>query len=186
LYHTLLRQGFTELDSLNRTRTFSFVFKKNDSVAFKPTYLFSEGLNDLPVLSVDLPMTDTLGSITSPWFGPASSWDSLFWAGLNIPEPNGQQSDTVTTSVIGRKKDGTTQLLFTLNNTQQTHALIAAKSIDAAVYPYIQLRQTTADSDNATPYPLDYWRVIFNPAPEGVMQTGEYFNFNQGCANRIV
>lgn len=177
LYHTLLRQGFTELDSLNRTRTFSFVFKKNDSIAFKPTYLFSEGLNDLPVLSVDLPMTDTLGSITSPWFGPASSWDSLYWAGLNIPEPNGQQSDTVRTTVIGRKKDGTTQILFTLNNTQQAHALVATNSIDAAVYPYIQLRQTTADSDNATPYPLDYWRVIFDPAPEGVMQTGEYFSF---------
>ena len=177
LYHRLKQQGMYDIDSLNRTRTFSFVFQKNDSTRFKPTNLFSEGLYDLPVLSVDLPMTDTAASITSPWFGPAKSWDSLYWTGLSVTEPNGKVSDTVRTTVIGRKKDGSTQTLFSFNSTQQTVAFTAANAIDASLYPYIQLQQTTFDSDNATPYPLDYWRVIFAPAPEGAMMTGDYFQF---------
>lgn len=177
LYHRLKQQGMYDIDSLNRTRTFSFVFQKNDSTRFKPTNLFSEGLYDLPVLSVDLPMTDTAATITSPWFGPAKSWDSLYWTGLSIPEPNGQVSDTVKTSVIGRKKDGTTQTLFTFNSNQQIVAFTGDNTIDANIYPYVQLQQTTFDSDNATPYPLDYWRVIFTPAPEGAMMTGDYFQF---------
>lgn len=177
LYHRLFAQGFKELDSLNAPRTFSFVFKKDDSIAFKPAYVFSDGLFDRPLLSADLPMTDTAASVMSPWFGPALQWDSIRWKGLPFSEPNGIESDSVYTYVLGKQQNGIVDTLFSLNKAQQKMAFAGTDSIDATKYRYLGLAQKTHDSDNATPHQLDFWRVNFVPAPEGAMLPGSYFIF---------
>lgn len=179
LYHRLKDQGFYEIDSMNQPRTFSFVFRKNDSTRFKPAYVYSQGLYDLPVLSVDLPMTDTLGTVQSPWFGPALRWDSLSWNSLPIPEANGRFSDSLITYVLGKKANGVVDTLFALPGLTRQKWFTGADSISASTYRYLSLQQRTADSDNGTPHQLDYWRLYYQPAPEGSIMPGSYFEFTR-------
>ncbi|HSC52223.1 MAG TPA: C25 family cysteine peptidase [Phnomibacter sp.] len=177
LYHKLYNQGFKDLDSLYFPRTFSFVFKKGDSTQFKPTYILSEGLYDLPVLSADIPMTDTSAFMQSPWFGPALQWDSLRWQSKPIIEPNGIASDSIYTYVLGLHNSGSIDTLMRLNKSQQAVTLTGENAINATQYRYLSLVQKTDDSDNATPNQLDFWRLNYIPAPEGAMMPGHYFLF---------
>src|SRR5688572_32502285 len=52
IYHRLKANGFADIDSFNRPRTWAFVFKKSDA-ALTPVSRFTEGLFDRITLSVD-------------------------------------------------------------------------------------------------------------------------------------
>lgn len=187
IYHKLFNQGFYDLDSLNRTRTFAFIFKKDDTVSFKPRWVFSDGVFDRPVGNFDIPMIDTSGIIKSPWIGPAQQWNAIKWKGLDdYVEENGLVTDTIRTAVIGRLANGNTDTLFKFNSQIGNVSLQAPFAIDAAKYRYIQLVQTSADSDNATPFPLDYWRVNYSPVPEGALAPADYFHFTTNRANGLL
>ncbi len=73
LYDLLVTSGFTAIDSFNRARTWVFVYKKNDPVSFQPQFVFSGGNYDKILLNVNCITPDSIGYITSPIFGPASS-----------------------------------------------------------------------------------------------------------------
>lgn len=168
MYHRLLSQGLP-VDSFNAPRTFGFIFKKNDSATFKPTYQFSAGLNDRIILSADMYTKDTLGFIESPVFGKAKQWKKIKWNGTSS-----DSNDKVLLNVIGVQKNGTKQTLYQLNSTQQD---IDISSIDAQTYPSIQLKLTNQDSITASPYQLQKWSVEYDEAPEGALAPNLFFNF---------
>jgi hypothetical protein len=75
---------------------------------------------------------------------------------------------------------------MTLNKTQQNIAFVGLNAINATQYRYLRLAQKTNDSDNATPHPLDFWRLNFVPAPEGAMMPGSYFLFAKDSTSQII
>ncbi|HEY6063463.1 MAG TPA: hypothetical protein VIV35_07625, partial [Chitinophagaceae bacterium] len=168
MYHRLLAQGFTSIDSFFKPRAFVFVYKKNRSNIFTPRFIFSDDIFDPINFSVDCETSDTLGYMTSPKFGPAKGWKQLKWRGSG--EASG--GDIPTVDVIGIKNDGSETTLFSGINTSQQDFDIS--SVNATTYPYIKLKLRTLDSINFTPYQLRYWRVTYVPVPEGAIAPNIY------------
>jgi Peptidase family C25/CARDB len=164
IYHRLYNAGFTQLDSFNKIRSWIFVYKKNDP-SFTPRYIFSQGTSDKITLSVDCRTPDTLGFITSPKFGPAKTWKELKWRG-NASAADSGPGDYPLLDVIGINLAGQDTLLYTLDQSQQDFDISA---VSATQYPYMKLRMKNQDSLFLTPYQLRYWRVLFDPIPEGAI-----------------
>src|SRR5581483_8185696 len=97
LYHRLFYAGFYELDSFYIPRAFSFMYKKNDST-FAPKYVYSKTVSDYITLGATCAIPDTVGTITSPQFGPAKKWFDVKWGGYSSESPT---SDNPSVSVVG-------------------------------------------------------------------------------------
>lgn len=165
LYHRLYNQGFADLDSFNRPRTFSFVFKKNDAATFPARSLFTQGIYDKINLLLNCPTPDTLGYITSPAFGPAKAWKQLKWRGSM--EPDITADDVAKIDVIGVDANNVETVVFNnLGYGQQDYDI---STMDAKQYPFVKLRMRNADSINFTAYQMRYWRLTYDPVPEGAI-----------------
>jgi hypothetical protein len=167
MYHRLKAQGFNDIDSFNRPRAFAFIYRKNRSNQFTPVSKFTEGTTDNLTLSADPTSPDTLAYMYSAKYGPARNWKEMKWRGSS--EVSG---DIATVDVIGIKQDGSTATLFTGLTTSQQDVDIS--SINATTYPWVQLKLRTQDSINFTPYQLKYWRVTYDPVPEGAIAPNLY------------
>lgn len=166
LYKLLKSQGLP-IDSFNRARTFGFVFKKNDTVNFKPKFMFTQGVYDRVVLDANCSTHDTLGFAESPKFGPAKAWYTVKWSGT------GSTKDTTRVFVVGVRNNGKEDTLYTLGKLQQDFNI---SSVSAVTYPYIKLKMRTQDSITATPYQLSKWSVEYDGVPEGAIAPNLYLN----------
>jgi hypothetical protein len=168
MYHRLQAQGFADIDSFYMPRAFVFAYKKNRAAEFTPRSTFSAGIFDPVTFSMSMITPDSLAFMTSPVFGPAKAWRELKWRGSS--EPTG---DIPTVDVIGIRTDGTETTLFSnLNPGQQDFAI---NSISAVTYPYVKLKLRTFDKTNFTPYQLRYWRLTYDPVPEGAIAPNIFF-----------
>lgn len=170
VYHRLLGQGFTTIDSFNRPRAFIFMYKKDQPGSFTPRILFSNGINDRITLSVDAITPDTLGYIISPSFGPAAKWHEVQWDGTSIEAVS---TDKPSVDVIGVDVDNAETILQTLDKDTKTWD---ASAVDQTQYPYMKLRMRNIDSLNLTPYQLKYWRILYDPVPEGAIAPNLFFS----------
>ncbi len=170
LYYSLKNAGFAGLDQYTFTRAWVFMYKKNIAT-FKPMYAFTQGSTDVLDTTVNLSSPDSLGYITSPIFGPAKDWKQVVWNGYSIDAKAG---DMPTVDVIGVTATGGQSVLYTLKQSQQNFDI---SSVSAITYPYIMLRMRNADSINLTPYQLRYWRLLYDPVPEGALAPNILYNF---------
>jgi hypothetical protein len=168
VYHRLLAAGFTDIDSLDRRRAWILVYKKNDN-SFTPKFKYTPGVFERATLSVDITTPDTLGYVTSPKFGPAKLWRQVQWAGSSIEEPS---NDNPSVEVIGVDAGGIESTLYILDRFTQD---VDISGIDPTIYPYVRLRMRNADSMSLTPYQLRYWRILYDPVPEGAMAANLFF-----------
>ena len=170
LYHTLKNQGFTSIDQYDTTIAFVFVYKKNSLATYTPSIKFSENIYDRILLNVICPTPDTLGYTTSPLFGAAKSWKQLKWRGSTL---DASQGDLPTIDVIGVNSSGAeTTVMSNLNFNQQD---VDISTINAAQYPYLKLRIRNVDSVHLTPFQLRYWRLTYEPIPEGALSPNVFF-----------
>jgi hypothetical protein len=170
LYHKLKDVGFSKLDSFTSARAFIFVYKKGD-LGFVPEQVVTEGIYDLVTLNKNLKTPDTLGYITSPIFGRAKAWRQLKWRGSSAPDL--LPVDMPSIDVIGMDINGVeTTVLSDLNLTQQD---VDISGINATLYPYLKLKMKNLDSTLFTPYQLRYWRVTYDPVPEGVIAPNLFY-----------
>ena len=168
LYHYLKNQGFSELDSLNRTRTFFFVFRKDDSASFKPFYKFSRGTIDRVHASVYAPTADSTATIISPWLGPSLEWKQAHWGITN----SAGTSANMTLELWGRNNSNDTIRLRQWTN---WNGEINIADIPAGEYPLLQFR-LTLNNQFGTPTPqLNYWRLYYTPLPDGAWSAKDYF-----------
>lgn len=177
VYHRLKSNGFALIDSFNKAKVFSFVYKKNDTT-FAPKYAISQGIHDRINLDVNCFSPDTLGSITSARYGPAKAWKKVKWNGYN-PEPS---NEVANLNVIGINNQGTDTLLYVLNVNQQDFDISA---VDASKYRYIKLSLESKDHITVKPYQLAYYKVEYDAAPEGGIAPNLYFNFPDTIAGAL-
>ncbi len=171
LYHKLKAVGFNALDSFTSPRAMLFVYQKGRP-EFGPKSNVSAGIYDVITLDKSLKSPDTLGYITSPLFGRAKAWKQLKWRGTSAPDIT--TGDAPTVDVIGVTTNGIEQTLIPgLDISQQDYDI---SGIDAAQYPYVKLRMKNLDSSNFTPYQLRYWRLTYDPVPEGAIAPNLYFS----------
>jgi hypothetical protein len=162
LYDKLKSIGFTQIDSFTQNLPFIFFFKKNSNT-FTPIQEMGPNPSTNTSLNINIDTKLTSGAVQSPLFGPAKTWQSLHWSGTSI-EP--VSTDSVQIQVYGVKNDGTKVLLKTIPSTVTDTSLA---SINAATYPYLQLKMLASDAVNATPEQLSYWRVNGDYVPEGAV-----------------
>jgi hypothetical protein len=162
LYHYLLSAGFLQIDSINQPRAWALVYKKGNN-GYTPQFKYSQGLYDNFVLSTDVPVPNLTASMTSPIFGPAKQWKQVHWRGTSLESPS---TDSVGVQVIGVDTSGNQNILYNLNSVTQDFDI---SSVNVQQYPFIQLKLTSTDSVNATPFQLTYWRLNYLPVPEGAL-----------------
>ena len=170
LYSEFKKQGFSAMDSINRPRAFSFVFKKNDQLAQAPKFIISEGIYDPITMSVNCITVDSIGFISSPKIGPATEWKTLHWRG----DSDAFGGDTPIVDLYGFNTNGSEILLISglsLNN--QDYDI---STIDAKDFPFVRLKMRNTDLQNFTPYQLRYWMLTYTPVPEGAIAPNIYFN----------
>jgi hypothetical protein len=170
VYTKLLNQGFSDIDSFNKQRSWIFIYKKNRTTEFQPKSVFSASQFDKITLSATIRSVDSVGYIKSPLFGPAKAWKEMLWDGFSA-EPN--SSDIAKVSILGYSLTGTVDTL--MSNIPSSQLSTNISSIDAIKYPYLQLYMSNFDNVNFTPFQLKYWRLTGNPAPEGSIAPNIYF-----------
>ena len=168
LYHKLLEAGFVAIDSINKPRSWIFIYKKGDNT-FEHKYQFTQGVFDFGTLAADCKTPDTLGYITSPVFGPSKEWKEVIWRGASLETPS---NDNPVVEVIGIDPSNNETVLYTLDKTTQN---LDISSVTAAQFPYMRLRMRNVDSIDLTPYQLDYWRIHFTPTREGALSPNLFF-----------
>lgn len=160
LYNRLKDQGI-DIDGYNFNRCYIFMFKKDDSAHFSPVSVYSLGEDDAITFSRNMSVADTIGTVTSPKFGPGKAWSKVIWQGTEVNSNN-----TTVLNIIGVDKNNQESVLYTIGKD------VAAKDISAvsaAAYPYLRLQMRTEDSATVTPYQLKNWAVEYTPVPEGAL-----------------
>lgn len=169
IYHRLLEQGFVRIDSVNRPRAFSFFYRKDRQGFFTPQTMLSEGVNDHIKLSTEAITPDTIGFINSPKFGPSRGWKRVLWDGTSLESPS---SDNPTIDIVGSDYNGLETVLFSLDKNTRDFDI---SSVNPYEYPYIQLKMRNVDTVHVSPFQLKYWRVLYDPVPEGSLAANIYY-----------
>jgi hypothetical protein len=168
LYHKLKNAGFTNIDSFTHMKPVLFAYKKNDP-SFTPVQLVGETTEQLVYVS-EIPTYSTSGSVESPWYGPAKSWNQLKWDGKDI---GSHATDSTTIDIIGKTTVGNEIKLATIVNAKDT----SLNFISPYSFPYIKLRLNNTDEAGITPYQLKHWRVLADFVPEGAVAPNIIFRF---------
>ena len=163
LYHKIKNLGLNTIDSFYKDRAFIYVVRKGMNSIFPPKQVVSEGDLDRISLSTDFTVPRTTGTIVSPLFGPAKNWREVHWRGAAMENTIG---DVPVVKVLGVRANGQTDTLFNLNISQLDYSL---SSVSAITYPYIKLMLVNQDLVTATPWQLNYWRLNYDPVPEGAI-----------------
>jgi hypothetical protein len=174
-YDRLKQNGFAAIDSFTSNKIWVFDYEKNNSL-YVPGWQFSKDLTDLINYQRYVISSDTLGFITSPAFGPAKAWKKVLWNGYSLDAKSGDQPRV---DVIGVDTLNNETLLYSLNTAQQNFDI---SSVSVSKYPYLKLRMRNADSINLTPYQLRWWRILYDPVPEGALAPNILYNFKDSVA----
>lgn len=138
-------------------RPFAFFFKKGDNSQSKEA--IANNNNEVITLAGNIAQSWNSGSMTTQMVGPAASWNSFEW---NYETTGNAYADITYVNIYGVKADGERSLLF-MNINANT---VDLSSIDATVYPYIQLEWFSADNTTLNPVDLKYWRVFAQPVAD--------------------
>ena len=123
-------------------------------------------------LARSLNSTFAAGTVSSTTVGPASSWNDLIWK-WNSADPFVEEDTRVDLYV---SHDGLTDSLVFQNLTAGSYSLTG---IDADKYPFIKLKAAMGDSAFLTAPQLDNWHVLYDPAPDVVIDPISVWSFDR-------
>ena len=128
------------------------------------------------------------GSVISLPIGPASDWNSFEWDTEEVPE----EYERTSVNIYGLKVDGTRDTLFAEVTLPETDL----SSVEADLYPKLQLEWFSRDSVQRSSPQLENWRILYRGLPEAALnpqiafevsqdtvQQGQDFNFKIGVEN---
>jgi hypothetical protein len=167
LYHKFVSLGLLDIDQFTKNIPFLFYFRKSSFTS--PIYQFMGATESSYIdQTFDILVRDKYGEMKSPWFGPAKTWKAFHWRGTSLESPT---RDSVIMNIYGKDYAGNESFVGTIRPAQDTNISF----VNAASYPYLQLKMITVDSANGTPEQLRYWRLNGDPTPEGSIAPNIYF-----------
>ena len=133
------------------------------------------------------------GTMTSTVIGPAFSWESLHWNVNNGEAGNGEDSSHV--KLYGIANDGSKTLIVDTSVVEGD--VYSLSSLDASIYPNLELQLYLSDDSLRTPQMLGRWQVLYEEIPEAALnplrmttavlpdsiQQGEEFVFTTAIEN---
>lgn len=165
-WHSL---GLHLIDSAGNQDPYVFLIKKGDTTA--------AGVHEALATPTTIVNTDFFingnwdrGYFESTVIGPAVSWSNFHYRAHEIEPGN----DHYNVEIYGIDTSGNKILLSTMSS------LVFAGDTDihllnAAQYPFLQLRLNVLDSVTNSPLQLDYWRINYQPFPEVAVDPSAYF-----------
>ncbi|GAO41200.1 C25 family cysteine peptidase [Flavihumibacter petaseus] len=169
LYHKLLATGLTNIDDINAPKCWGMIYQKN-AATFTPVTKISAGLYDRVIVSAEPETPTGTGSIMSPEFGPAKTWKQMVWKGHATDAAI--SNDKVKLQVIGVTASNARVPLKEVGLSETTTDI---SDIDASQYPRLALQMNVSDSVDFTAYQLDFWRLLYDPVPEGAVAPNLFF-----------
>ncbi len=163
------------IDSLQDGKSFIILGKKGypgwAKEIFEPNYIDSASGINLLDLSYFLKASKTSGNVISTTVGPAVKWTELFWDWNSLDI---QQNERALVSVyVPSLQSGTDSLVLG----PVTRGTFSLSHIDAKLFPTLRLVAEISDSTYATPPQMNHWHIIYNPAPEALVDFKEEFSF---------
>lgn len=169
LYHTMSNMGFNLIDSFNRPRPFIFFRRTNDNTF--PVAQIMGNYADTIIRTFNIPSKTKEGTLYSTVIGPAKEWQTLKW---RIKAIDGLlQNDFPRITIKGIDKNNNS---FTVYSGKATDTSLSF--VDAAKYSYLKLEWYSLDSVNRTCPQLDFWRILYSPAPEAALNPAAYYTFS--------
>ena len=169
IYHTMIRNGLTEIDKFTRNLPFALLYQKGNP-EFVRQFIGEQETDYIDVV-VDIPAQLPEGLMESPWLGPSRQWKNFLWDGAF---PGGQApGDSLVFHLYGRTRSGSENLLGIVKNAKDT----SISYIDANQYPWLKMRMVTADPLNLSPFQLQHWRLTGTLMPEGAVAPNLRFVF---------
>lgn len=167
LFNTLEDQGGTLSRKLEERGTvpYGMMYTKNEM--FRDENIGENRFSEVN-LSSEFERNFTEGDFNTPNIGPALSWDKVIW---NIEDQTA--NDTYLLYIKGIKENGVMDTLFTVSNENE----IDISSIDAQLYPYLRLDLFVEDGIDRTPINVKFWRVLYEDAPEAILNKDDSFTF---------
>jgi hypothetical protein len=174
LYHTLKNMGFDNLDQYDSKKP--FIFFRQKGIATYPVYqvVGADSTSYITFDAIVKSYPDT-GIVQSTVIGPALEWKSIklrYSAPDNLPD-----NDSAYIQIRGINPTGQESLLYQGFTRDTSLSFIAAGE-----YPNIRLVWYSVDNISRTSAHLDYWRVLYSPAPEAALNAAGYFEFTDSLS----
>ena len=163
LYQTFAALGSDSIVQGRPNKPFIFLTRKGD-----PSFVvekFTQGTEDI-VIDTTVFGSQLAGYETSPFIGPVSDWQSLFWKRNAL---DGAPGDSTRMRINVYNPFGT--LDHTIDTLMTPHDSIIQLNnlIDPVQFPFVRLNAYYMDSTFQTPAQLDFWHVVFAPLPEAAI-----------------
>lgn len=160
LYSLLEGYGAKKIRQMETKGTvpYIFVFKKGKGIIQEE---IGETLDDVIEVEKSVPINKLSGKFKSQLIGPAKTWDKVLWQ-----ESNKNQYDVESYIIVYKlDKNKNATVVDTLDSIYE----LDISNINAADYPYIQLEFYAYDKIYRDPPTIDYWRVLYQGYPDGVL-----------------
>lgn len=112
------------------------------------------------------------GWVQSTQIGPASDWFDMFWNWNSLDAYVAERMDVAVYAVRADNSDSLIYSGLPRGNYPLT-------GVDATEFPYMRLQAESRDSVEYTAPQLDHWHVIYNPAPDAVIDPITNWEFNR-------
>lgn len=148
------------------------VLAYRENGASSNTFDFTVGTSFSDIVSTSFVISGTWnsGDFSSPVIGPALSWGSFHWRYSALENPTTDAQNVVIYGTTNPNDFGT-PIMTVSSNTLDT----SINSIDALTYPYLRLQLASSDATDRTPTQPEYWRVIYDQAPELAINPNRFF-----------
>ncbi len=176
LYHAIKNLGFNQIDSFRDVKkVFAFFRKKGDSSypiyqAVSPDTVSKIMIDNISFLSYP----DT-GLMKGTIVGPALEWKELKWR--TSPTDAAPLADSPYVQIYGIDPFNVETLLYSGMSRDTSLSYISATD-----YPRLRLNWYSVDNQVRTSAYLDYWRVLYSPAPEAALNAGAHFEFTDSLS----
>jgi hypothetical protein len=163
LYQTFASLGSDSIVQGRPNKPFIFLTRKGD-----PSFVvekFTQGTEDIHIDTVIFG-SQLVGFETTPFIGPVSDWQSLFWKRDPLEVLPG---DSTRMRVQVYNTLGALDHVIDTLMTPHDSIINLNNLINAAQFPYARLNAFYADSNFQTPAQLDFWHVVFAPLPEAAI-----------------
>lgn len=135
------------------------------------TELYSVAGEEISLVEWPVEGKEQGGNMRSKIIGPSSQWNQLLFDAHSLD--NIQNHDEYSIDIATIDQNGVSNFLAnTGSNTSYD-----LSTIDAEMYPYLELIYTTKDTFNYTAPQLDYWRVHHSKFVDLALNPGETFVF---------
>ena len=170
LYDRFDQLGLTQIRSIQQDQHFIGFGRKNRP-SYTPSYIQSTTPLDSLELDVSAEGIWYKGQMKSTKVGPAKKWNSLNWDYYALEAIT---EDTVSVEIFGVDAVGMRTSLMTVDNSTPT---VSLASIDATIYPKLELIAYLEDRDVHTSPQIDFWEVEFDGFPDFVINPGGHYEF---------